>query len=748
MGEKPWFQQPVNPRWINGVRASRAEKEPKNILDYISVVYAAAESIFPALQSPPSRVRTSSHSAADPIFPLPVVAIPGSLPRKGHKRVRARWARAELQYLNLTIVSLNYMYLGNTNVIQRRQPSACQRRFIDNLANVVAEYVTSLRGISIPGEAINLLLKEVGYNQIDGPGRWIKPEKIAIPDVTSSVNVISLLDADKDADLVQLIMDPERFIAEDPSTIIPRPTVLSSKRNLARLYDRLATAGMLDWVSADDVYQHSAQPLVSGVFAVDKSDGAQRFICALCPTNALVQARIRQLGVDLPSIKDFRFLKCGSEDQLVIFKRDVKDCFHNFGVEFTDADGIVQHKWKRFWGLFADAHVGKECTTYPASGGRFIPCLKTLPMGWSGSVHLVQRAMVRSSLRAGLPPQQQLCSTQAVNTLPAWLNVLDDFCVLATQESADVGRSWSQRVHEQWKAAGIPEHPGKTIDGDPAGEVIGHQVKQGTRLGLSYEKSVSLQLATLDVLARWSVQRKTRARLQGKMVHAFLPRRCLLSIFTSFRAYEKSTNPTMKWLGHEWLEMLIASILLPFGDLNLAAPWNEHVVTSDACVKYGKAGLGVCSTRLPPTEVERLAVSAQPQGFYSMLDPAIPQPPRSIQALDLDTRAVHWDEWVSHQAPCHRHITWAETKGARLGVMGKATRPHCDGQRHLHGVDATATYGALNKGRSSSRDLNGECRKVCVLSLVTHSCYYYGWLSSRDNHAADRSSRKPFYHRV
>eukprot|EP00971_Amphidinium_carterae_P058605 1158806-Amphidinium_carterae.1 len=87
-----------------------------------------------------------------------------------------------------------------------------------------------------------------------------------------------------------------------------------------------------------------------------------------------------------------------------------------------------------------------------------------------------------------------------------------------------------------------------------------------------------------------------------------------------------------------------------------------------------------------------------------------------------------------------QHITYLEVL-AVFNTLRKLSRSaDCYSSRLLHLVDSQASLGALCKGRSSSRHLNGTLRRLSSLLLAMNSHVLYGWIRSESN-PADAPSR-------
>ena len=78
----------------------------------------------------------------------------------------------------------------------------------------------------------------------------------------------------------------------------------------------------------------------------------------------------------------------------------------------------------------------------------------------------------------------------------------------------------------------------------------------------------------------------------------------------------------------------------------------------------------------------------------------------------------------------------------------RLTRPSDDGCRYVQPVDSAALAGALNKGRSPSRQFNLKIRRHSAVVLAGGLKGFYPWVSSDEN-PADFPSRwwEPWWRR-
>ena len=87
------------------------------------------------------------------------------------------------------------------------------------------------------------------------------------------------------------------------------------------------------------------------------------------------------------------------------------------------------------------------------------------------------------------------------------------------------------------------------------------------------------------------------------------------------------------------------------------------------------------------------------------------------------------------------HITLGEADAVTWAAEDRLRRPSDDGCCFVHPVDSAACAGCLSKGRSSSRQLNARCKRMCSINLCGGHEVFYPWLPSKEN-PADEPSRR------
>jgi len=200
-------------------------------------------------------------------------------------------------------------------------------------------------------------------------------------------------------------------------------------------------------------------------------------------------------------------------------------------------------------------------------------------------------------------------------------------------------------------------------------------------------------------------------------VHGFQP--CLRSIFmVSYQwiATRKSEGRRGGLLPQSVRdEVLLAGLMLPHACCSLDAPWCPRLECFDAA----PGGHGRAWSTFNAEVVAEVARWADAKVARTYLLPG------SGIEEDVNGRcplfrvrlpdAKWWTEAARKGG--RRHITLEEADAGIWSLESRLRRPTEVGAKVVEGGDNAAQIGAFTRGRSSSRQLNGRCRKVCAVTL-------------------------------
>lgn len=189
-----------------------------------------------------------------------------------------------------------------------------------------------------------------------------------------------------------------------------------------------------------------------------------------------------------------------------------------------------------------------------------------------------------------------------------------------------------------------------------------------------------------------------------------------------------------------WIEIMVASLLLPYAQFDLSSDFSSRVECTDASV----TGIGRAWATMPCDVVQKMAQLCDHPGVYTNL--TLPHgialteehvcPSRKLK---LPNKKFRWRKIGAPAAP--RHIFLGKADAAVWAAEDRLRRVSDDNCRFLHPMDSASCVGAFMKGRSASRLLNSRCQRLCSIGIAGgHECFY-PWVPSGDN-PADEPSRR------
>ena len=365
-------------------------------------------------------------------------------------------------------------------------------------------------------------------------------------------------------------------------------------------------------------------------------------------------------------------------------------------------------------------------------------------MGFTASASWAQLFNESMIKRAQLPLDRRLVDGQVPPTsLPCWGSILDDFWAVEVEDGDPlaVAGQWMEEITTQWAKAGIVEHLGKRVQDARRTEVQGAMI-DGDELwcGLSREKRARLVEAGLYLLRCSRPQIKPVARWTGKMSYAQFFRsctRCTVSeLFGWVDAHRRGQRGRGRWTRGSRREVLESCLLLPFTQLDLASPYCTRLESSDA----SPGGHGRAYTYVEPSVVAEICQLTAGKGVYTSLSLehglALEEDGRCpLHQVDFPEVQYAWKEIPRPGG--YRHITLEEASALTWSVESRLHRPAELRTRCIHLIDSAALTGAVRKGRSSLRLLNGQLRQLAACAIAGAFC---PWVPSARNPSDAASS--------
>ena len=488
------------------------------------------------------------------------------------------------------------------------------------------------------------------------------------------------------------------------------------------LLRRMDLSGMVE-------FQDHAPIVTNGLFGVQKDKTADRVIFDGRRCNMFFHP---PEPVQLPSPSGLSDLLLPAGATLYVAKTDMDNQFHR----------LRSPVWLRqYFGL---PRVRSSAVGLPGPERWVHPVLKTLPMGWAHSVILAQavhESLVDASSASARLTRIPYSATATPIGPAGHVQYIDDF--LAFRTDKDQVNDAVDRVVETTGANGLPARPSKV-----------QRVEKGytgcTGLGIDFnsagtafptaDKFCKLIQRTRAILRTPSATGTRMAQLIGSWVWVCLLRRPCLSLFSACYEFIQEAGPFVRAVpGAALAELRTAVQLAPLIAADLSTPFSGTVLASDASSRGG----GVTYTSMTPDEARFMADEHAGAGWYTSLDPAHKPTGKPTMAPDKVSR-VDQAKWKTAIATRWKHASHINVLEAQAVVL--ALRWYISSRRHLHTrvpvlVDSSAVVGALAKGRSSSRRLLRQCRRVAALCLASDIRPYYVWVPT-DHNPADGPSRK------
>jgi hypothetical protein len=506
-------------------------------------------------------------------------------------------------------------------------------------------------------------------------------KRIALPDRPAAVSMLDVLPSE----LAAIFATPCVLI-----DVIPRAQQQSARcfhsvpqQQYLQLLRRLLALNM--------VRMHFNGPDMSpvGLFAVPKGEDALRLIADARPGNA---RRVGgwQFDVRLPSPEDFAALRVPPGVRLLRAKHDILAMFHQ----------LLTPLWMQRLFALPELSPYQLLSLGLDPRGPTVPCLSTLPMGFTDSVLLAQ-AIVENLMAPVIPRQRFLHNRPDINEAPVLSIYIDDIIPLALETHKTAFLELDAHIEAALDAARLPSNTAKRVrptldDMDAMGCTL-RTSAQGAVLSPSVKRKAQLYATTLSVLRRGTCTGEEMNRLLGLWAWSFLLCRSAFSIFhAAYRFVHTAHSRTFRLWGSVRRELLTALATLPY----LVAPLTLQPAPRIYAVDASHWGGALVST------------------------------PRVRLSKAVTPWRLHWGrQWQRLE-----HINALEMRAATSVLL-----------RHAHSdipllSDSTVAIGVLRKGRSSSWHLNTIARRFHYLQLASASRLVLRHIPSANN-PADAHSR-------
>ena len=277
----------------------------------------------------------------------------------------------------------------------------------------------------------------------------------------ASVDVMALLSPGTQ----RLLQDPHSLIVADKGQELPplQARVHCSSEELLPLCNELVNRQICEWIPLDSVFHFRKQPVLSGLFGVEKpttlADGRSvlRLIMNLVPINSVMEP-IAGCVRHLPSITSWLGITTEIDDHIAWFQSDLSSAFYLFR---------LPAQWTKF--LAFNVKVAGNLLGLTDNRTYVMAC-RVIPMGWISSVALMQEVAERVAYLGGAEPDSQIsrgCALPLFLTAcvhegqsrdrPWWHVYLDNFCAgqrVSGPSSFQKGHALHGLVEDIWSQSG------------------------------------------------------------------------------------------------------------------------------------------------------------------------------------------------------------------------------------------------------------------------------------------------------
>lgn len=416
----------------------------------------------------------------------------------------------------------------------------------------------------------------------------------------ASVDVMTLLSTGTQ----RLLQNPYSLIVTDRGQSLPRlqAKVHCSKEELLPLCKELVDRKICSWIPLESVFRFREQPVLSGLFGVEKpsklSDGRSilRLIMNLIPINSVMEP-IAGCVKHLPSITSWLGITAEENEHIRLFQSDLSSAFYLFR--------LPEH-WTKFLAFnvkVSGAELGLDDNT------TYVLACRVIPMGWISSVALMQEVAERVAYLGGAEPGSQIsrgCSLPLFLTAcvheglsrdrPWWHVYLDNFCAgqrVTESSSLQKGEHLHALVEDVWSRCGLVSSEKKRVSGALQAQELGAWIDgKSHTMSISGDRFIRLIQATLFLLYSRHLNKKAVQVIVGRWVHALQFRRPAMVVLTQVWQFTSMTRPTPAVILGTRQELWKLILLAPLLHTFLGAKVDDCTTASDASLKGGAVGIG------------------------------------------------------------------------------------------------------------------------------------------------------------
>jgi len=643
-----------------------------------------------------------------------------------------------LRWLNGCIFAINVLYgLGQGSCGVRI--SECQSQIIKRIScKLDGMFTRCFDGAFMLSDAEAFL--DITGQLADGISSSMHADAFDLLDVSGGVNPMPFLDDSAQ----QVLSDPNVLFADAPNGL---DNFTGVRREHTCEYAKLVCRQL---VSCKVALVSKVQAGAS-IFAVGKKDSA-KLREVWCGDRVSLAAKRPPKPKHLASPSALLKLECTADSTFLVSKRDGRCLFDQlkapvplqrwFGRPSVLVQDLVDN------GSLTLAQIRQH---YLDKGTlelhhRVFPVSTVFPMGFSWSSYVAQNTMLHVCDAAGLQSGRILSDDLPgpQRTDSAFALATDDVMVFTRTGEAST-RKTSRNLDRAFQRHGVIKHSAKDVSAATTATCVGIDVDSGRYLSPHAASLCKVIAAVTHMSSRKTdllISPLQLAALLGVMQWECQLNRPTYSIFYHVYEFTKSLPDDVpkRLPSQAFQELLMFICLAPCLEADLARPWLNEVVASDASPVFG---FGVSSYKCSAgfaRSVGRLSV--QP-GAYAEVDLDIPGAAKRPKLGTPHRIGVHMAQFkavLSLRAQYKAHSGSLEAAGVSVMLRWLLRTPAKHSSRVAAMIDAKAVLGAVCKGRSSAPTLRLELRRIAALSLAGDWYLNYVYVPSAYN-PADAPSR-------
>ena len=333
------------------------------------------------------------------------------------------------------------------------------------------------------------------------------------------------------------LLDSDKAILPDTGQALPK---LQGKIHVApgeldSIVSVLIEREICTWIPLSSVLYYRGQPVLNGLFGVEKSSVTAgglpvlRLIMNLVPSNTVLQ-QLTGGTRSLPYIGQWLSTVLEDQQELRFWQSDMSSAFYLFD---------LPQSW---WGKLSFNILRTADQLNLPGSGVFALCCKVIPMGFNSSVALMQELSENLLLHTQIPRGARISRGEP---LPLWLTgalrqsetngkawyhiYLDNFCAAAKIDPPEFSREgnfFHLEAEEAWRRAGVVSSEKKRKSNEVQVEELGSFVDgRSLIMGVTMERSLKLIHATLYLVGRRFLNKKMAQIIAGRWVHVLQFRR-------------------------------------------------------------------------------------------------------------------------------------------------------------------------------------------------------------------------------